>query len=112
MIRMTDETEKCARFISTKQAPDHGTPSMLHEQNVTNLRYILLVNGLHNMYYFDDAHISKIIKGVMLDPMPSFSTLLKDKNLFGKDWQIRRYGHVQLTTNESPHRVGLHERST
>ena len=46
MIRIADEIEQFARFISSKQTPNYDmTPSMLHEQNVNNLRYILLVNG-------------------------------------------------------------------
>ena len=40
MSRMADKTETFSTFISTKQAPHHDvTPSMLHEQNVNNLRY-------------------------------------------------------------------------
>ena len=67
MIRIADETEQFARFISSKQTPNYDvTPSMLHEQNVNNLRYILLVNGPSQYAYFDDARMS-IIKGVMLD---------------------------------------------
>ena len=69
MIRMAVETVQFARFISSKQTPNYDvTPSMLHEQNVNNLRYILLVNGPPQYAYFDDARMS-IIKGVMLDPM-------------------------------------------
>ena len=69
MIRIADETEQFARFISSKQIPNYVLmPSMLHEQNVNNLRYILLVNGPSQYAYFDDARMS-IIKGVMLDPM-------------------------------------------
>ena len=46
MIRIADEIEQFARFISSKQTPHYDvTLSMLHEQNVNNLRYILLVNG-------------------------------------------------------------------
>ena len=69
MIRIADETEQFARFISSKQTPNYDvTHSMLHKQNVNNLRYILLVNGPSQYAYFDDARMS-IIKGVMLDPM-------------------------------------------
>ena len=68
MIRIADETEQFARFISSKQAPNYDvTPSMLHEQNVNNPRYILLVNGPSQYAYFDDARMS-ILKAVMLDP--------------------------------------------
>ena len=77
---MADETEQFPRFISTKQSPNNDvTPPMLHEQNVNNLRYILLENGPSQYANFDDARMSIIIKGVMLEPrkMPSFSTLLK-----------------------------------
>ena len=75
MIRIADETEQSARFISSKQTPNCDvTPSMLHEQNVNNLRYILLVNGPSQYAYFEDACMS-ILKGVMLDPrkITSFS---------------------------------------
>ena len=69
LIRMADETEQFARFISSKQTLNYDvTPSMLHEQNGNNLRYILLVNGPSQYACFDDARMS-IIKGVMLDPM-------------------------------------------
>ena len=75
MVRIADETEQFARFISSKQTPNYDvTPSMLHEQNVNNLRYILLLNGPSQYAYFDDARMS-ILKGVMLDPrkISSFS---------------------------------------
>ena len=72
MVRIADETEQFARFISSKQTPNYDvTPSML-QQNVNNLRYILLVNGPSQYAYFDDARMS-IIKGVMLDPMKILS---------------------------------------
>ena len=68
MVRIADETEQFARCISSKQTPNYDvTPSMLHEQNVNNLRYILLVNGPSQYAYFEDARMS-ILKGVMLDP--------------------------------------------
>ena len=64
---------------------------MLHERNVNNLRYILLVNGPSQYAYFDDARMSIIIKGIMLDTkkMPSFSTLLKGKNCLIRRIRIR-----------------------
>ena len=63
MIRMADETEQLARFLSTKQRPNYDvTPPMLIEQKANNLRCILLVRGPSQYAYFDDAHMSIIIK--------------------------------------------------
>ena len=65
-IRIADEIEHFAGFISSKQTRNYDvTPCMLHEQNVNNLRYILLVNGPSQYAYFDDARMS-IIKGARL----------------------------------------------
>ena len=116
LSRLSNEGEKFAGFVSTKQTRHHdASPSVLqrYEQNVNKLRDILMVNDPFTVA--DDVLMNIITKAVMPDPV---NVAIIQRNSIGQE-MFDKFVQERLVDKEisiwSPMKkvkLLIHERST